>query len=334
MGHTLLCDEEHKNQSFISQLVEDATLILPIISPSLEEFNDLIPEELRKYNGLSIAKEGEELAVQKIVSNILEGFNFLRKSRRVFISYKRDESNGVAIQLYEKLEENGFDVFLDTHSIKKSEPFQEELWHRMTDSDVLILLNTYNFLKSDWTKEELAKANSLSLGIIQLIWPNSSLIESAQICLPLKLQDNDFYKKNYANNAKLMDGTVIKIISDVESIRARTLASRQDSLTSEFMKFAQSAGLEPVLNSHKFITLNKNEKELIIIPTVGIPHSYGCDEARAIVKQVKENDSEEIYLLYDQIYIRDHWLNHLNWLNNYLPVRTKELQKVKEWLNN
>ena len=54
--------------------------------------------------------------------------------------------------MYEALESHHFDVFLDTHSIEKGEPFQEELWHRMTDCDVILLLNTPDFLESHWCK--------------------------------------------------------------------------------------------------------------------------------------------------------------------------------------
>ena len=60
----------------------------------------------------------------------------------------------------EALERNNFDVFLDTHSIKQGEPFQEELWHRMTDCDVIVLLNTKGFLERKWCKKEIAEANA------------------------------------------------------------------------------------------------------------------------------------------------------------------------------
>lgn len=323
----------YKDEKFAEKLVNDATLILPIIEKHLDNFNGLIPSQLRQFNGISTF-ENKSLAIEKITNNILEGFSLLRKSRRVFISYKRNESTGVAIQLFEKLEEHGFDVFLDTHSIRKSEPFQEELWHRMTDSDALVLLSTTNFLQSEWSKEELARASALSLGIVQLIWPNSSLIGEAQICLPIPLSPNDFINQIYeVSEAKLDNQIIENVISEVESIRARTLAARQDNLTSEFIKFAKMCNVPATLDSHKFITLHKNGKEIIVVPTIGIPQSFTCNQSQDLVSQIKRKDFDEMYLLYDQIHIRNYWLTHLAWLNKYLPVRTKELQKVKEWLN-
>lgn len=113
------------DEKLIEKLVSDATLLLPVIDKDLSEFNSLVPEKIQNYNGLSFSGIGIDLAVEKVVNNALEAFNLLKVKRRVFVSYKRSDSSGVAIQLYEYLEQHNFDVFLDTHSIRKSEPFQD-----------------------------------------------------------------------------------------------------------------------------------------------------------------------------------------------------------------
>src|SRR5690606_1389732 len=159
---------EYKHLGFVQKLIKDANPILPVYYDS---FENEIPEVLSNYNGqkYDVSKDS------KIVNLALESFGKLRNTRKVFISYTRSESSSVAIQLYEALERNNFDVFLDTHSIKQGEPFQDELWHRMSDCDVIILLNTTNFLSSMWCKEELAEANAKQIGVVQLIWPDNSI---------------------------------------------------------------------------------------------------------------------------------------------------------------
>ncbi|WP_276895958.1 toll/interleukin-1 receptor domain-containing protein [Frischella perrara] len=301
-------------------LKNDATLILPIVS-DLTKFNDSIPEILKNQNGFKLSNEEE---IPSLVSCILEGFSLIRTSRKVFISYKRSESSHVAIQLYEALEKSGFDVFLDTHSIRPGEPFQEELWHRMTDSDIIVLLNTTNFLKSYWTKQELAKANSLSIGIIQVIWPNLKLIPQAQICKPIQLKDKDFDDDTHK---KLVDSIVENIISSTEVLRARTLAARQDNLTSEFISFANQSNVEVTLHPDKFISIYKNNEEYIIIPTIGVPQSLNCNNAEELILRIKQEKPKCIYLLYDHVNIRDKWLRHLEWLNKYLPVQSLKLSE-------
>lgn len=151
----------------LSELMQDAALIVPIVS-ALDRFKEFVPTNLWPINGMVIRPEDPGL--ERIASVLLEGLGLLRKSRRLFISYRRAETQGIAIQLYEQLDANGFDVFLDTHSIRPGEPFQEVLWHRMADTDVVVLLDSPGFLGSQWTEEELAWANSTNLQILQLIW--------------------------------------------------------------------------------------------------------------------------------------------------------------------
>lgn len=309
----------------INQLIRDATLILPIVS-DLAEFNNLIPDVLNYINGFQLSTEKD---IPQLVSCILEGFSLLRVSRRVFISYKRSESSNIAIQLYEELEKSGFDVFLDTHNIHPGEPFQEELWHRMTDSDIIVLLNTPNFLKSHWTKEELAKANSLSIGIIQVVWPDSKLIPEACICTPIQLKKSDFINNNYN---KLIDDIVKNIIGSTEILRARTLAARQDNLTSEFISFAVQSKTKVTLHPDKFISLHKNKCEYIIIPTIGVPQSLNCNNAEELIQKIRKDKPKAIYLLYDHVNIRNKWLCHLEWLNEYLPVKSLKLSKSLSFL--
>ncbi|RYZ22722.1 MAG: TIR domain-containing protein, partial [Chitinophagaceae bacterium] len=136
-----------QNLNITKKLIRDGTMILPIFFDE-DSFSKQIPQLLENQNGIFYKKSENE----RIVNIALEGFELLRTTRKIFISYKRTESTSVAIQLYEALERHNFDVFLDTHSIAKAEPFQDELWHRMTDCDVIVLLNTKGFLESHWCK--------------------------------------------------------------------------------------------------------------------------------------------------------------------------------------
>ena len=160
--------------AIVERLLNEGNIVLPIFYNS---FNNEIPEILSNQNGLKYEQHQKD----KIVSLILESFGKLRNTRKIFISYKRDESSSVAIQLYEALEKNNFDVFLDTHSIKQGEPFQDELWHRMTDCDVIVLLNTPKFLESEWCEKEIAEASVKQIGVLQMVWPNNKLNSMAEV---------------------------------------------------------------------------------------------------------------------------------------------------------
>src|SRR5690606_29179710 len=319
---------EYKHIKFVKKLIKDANPILPVYYDS---FENEIPEVLSNYNGqkYDVSKDS------KIVNLALESFGKLRNTRKVFISYKRSESSSVAIQLYEALERNNFDVFLDTHSIKQGEPFQDELWHRMSDCDVIILLNTTNFLSSMWCKEELAEANAKQIGVVQLIWPDNSIDAASHICFPFKLESRDFVEDNYKNadTSKLKIDLIDKIIKEVESVRARNLASRQDNLISEFTNIATKHGKQLNLQPERFLTENLGgNKRRIFIPTVGVPQSIDCNQSDELRKEISEYDIDSIHLIFDDIRIRKKWLDHLEWLNDYLKVKTLKKQNFDKWL--
>lgn len=328
----------HKTLDITQKLLKDGTMILPIFygNPDEGAFSKEIPCILANQNGLQFkARE-----IDRIANIILEAFELLRSARKIFISYRRNESTSVAIQLYEALELYNYDVFLDTHSIAKGEAFQDELWHRMTDCDVIVLLNTPKFLESHWCKEEFAEAGAKKIGVVQLVWPNQDIkkIDSgSHISYPIILKNDDFVDNNFNNKdmSKLVDLVVEEIIQKVESVRARNLASRQDNLITDFRNIAEECGREVAVQPEKFLTEDlPSGKRIVYIPTIGIPQSTSCQSAE-IKKEMYRHDDVSIKLIYDDLRIRDKWLNHLDWLNDNFKkdILTLKKQEFKTWLN-
>lgn len=312
----------------IEKLLNEGNIVLPIFFNS---FGKEIPQILSNQNGLKYS----DFLKDKIIDLALESFGKLRNARKIFISYKRDESTSIAIQLYEALEKNNFDVFLDTHSIKQGEPFQDELWHRMTDCDVILLLNTPKFLESEWCEKEIAEACVKQIGIIQAVWPNHKLERMAEVCFPYQLLETNFVNGIYDNKdiSKFNDSTVNDFVKQVESIRARNLASRQDNLITEFLNSARKYGKNVTIQPERFITEEiGNNKRRIFIPSVGIPQSFDCNTSSELKKEIREYSVEEVYLIYDDVRIREKWLKHLNYLNEYLDVKTIKKQEFDIWL--
>jgi len=267
---------DFKDLDITQRLLKDGTMILPIYFND-NSFSKEIPSILENQNGIQYKKIEED----RIVNIALESFELLNSTRKIFISYKRNESTSVAIQLFEALESHNFDVFLDTHSIGKGEAFQEELWHKMTECDVIVLLNTPNFLKSQWCKEEFAEAGAKQIGIVQLVWPNHNvkMDDTSHISYPKQL-----IKENFVNDifdekdvSKLKSDFTEEIIKEVESVRARNLAARQDNLITEFKNIAERIGKKVVVQPERFLTEDKeNGERRIYIPTIGIPQSTSC----------------------------------------------------------
>lgn len=326
-GHKDNINEE--TEEILKNQKLDGNVILPIF---YDDFYAEIPEILANQNGLKF--DGN---VNKICNIILEGFELLRKNRKIFISYKRAESSNVAIQLYEFLEQNNFDVFIDTHSIDKGEEFQEELWHRMTDCDLILMLNTKGFVESEWCKQELDKAHLKRIGILHLLWPDCDFADFAHLAFSIKLKSTDFQNSIFLDLTKgnLKTYKLKNVLDAVENARARNLASRQDWLITDFSQAAKNNDVDVNLQYSRYITQKlDNNKLKIYIPTIGIPQSINCHNSQKLIKKIEDKEIESITLIYDELSIRNHWLEHLDWLNEYLEVKTlKKIDFNKAFLN-
>lgn len=325
---------DFKDLDIAQRLLKDGSMILPIYF-SNDSFSNEIPSILKNQNGIQYKKIEED----RIVNIALESFELLNSTRKIFISYKRNESTSVAIQLFEALESHNFDVFLDTHSIGKGEAFQDELWHKMTDCDVIVLLNTPDFLNSHWCKEEFAEAGAKQIGIVQLVWPNHNvkLDDTSHISYPKQLIKENFINDVFDNKdvSKLKTEIVEEIIKEVESVRARNLAARQDNLITEFRNIADRLGKKVIVQPERFLTEDlPNGERRIYIPTIGIPQSTSCQSAEIRKELLNYTSQVSIKLIYDDLRIREKWIKHLDWLNRNLKVDIKTLKKqeFESWL--
>lgn len=325
-------NSDFKDLEIVDILLKDGTMILPIyFTDGL--FGREIPESLENQNGMLYS----EIELDRIVNIALESFELLRTTRKVFVSYKRNESTSVAVQLFEALEAHNFDVFLDTHSVGKGQPFQDELWHRMADCDVIVLLNTPGFLSSHWCKEEFAEAGAKQIGIVQLVWPNHhvKMDDTSHISYPKHLMKENFHNEIFGDKdlSKLTAETVAEVIKEVESVRARNLAARQDSLITDFRNIANKLGRRVVVQPERFLTEDlPSGIRRIFVPTIGIPQSNSCQTAE--IKNEMSSGKVSIRLIYDNLRIREKWIDHLDWLNKNLNIDIKTLKKqdFESWL--
>lgn len=140
----------------LEKLIEDSVVIVPVVSDK-KKVSKEIPEILQNINVVEIDPEKPNLL--RLASLVFETFRLLRKERGLFISYRRKGSQPLANRLYDELDKRGFDVFIDTRSVPPGIDFQSELWHRMSDVDIVVLIDTPGFREGRWTGLELAQAN-------------------------------------------------------------------------------------------------------------------------------------------------------------------------------
>src|SRR3546814_19611311 len=55
--------------------------------------------------------------------------------------------------------------------MRPGDPFQDVLWHRLVDSDVMVMLDTPTYFDSRWTRQEIGRARAKEIQVLRVIWP-------------------------------------------------------------------------------------------------------------------------------------------------------------------
>jgi hypothetical protein len=329
----------------IKDLLDSAVTVVPVVD-DLTNYQSLVPAELYPINGLQFDAAAPNY--ETIAARLLEELHLLRETRRLFISYRRSESRDVAIQLYEALDGKGFDVFLDTVSIRPGEDFQKMLHYRLADVDVIVLLHTMGFMERRWTVEELTNANRLNIAILRLEWPEIAawrkdaearndqpelakirqLDEQASLSEPFILTDRQF------TATKTLLPTVCAIVAEqTEGLRARALAARQTSLTKEFARQARDVGFEVLPQPEHYLLLRKPEQvDRIAVPVVGAPSALIYEALYKRIKALPDTPSTRAYIVYDHRALLERHLEHLAWLDGEMQsvhsIRVADARQV------
>jgi hypothetical protein len=309
----------------VADLHADSLPIIPAV-PTLEGFRSQVPATIAGVNGLNLSDAND---LPRLVTAIFENLHLLRLERRLFISYRRAESTPVAMQLYEALDARGFDVFLDTRSVRPAVDFQAELWHRLADSDVVILLDTPNFRVSDWTVEELTQANATSIQILHLLWPGVPEDGTSAFSEFYPLQLTDFRFGRVPDAASILtDECVSNVCARAESLRARALASRYAYLVDNFCDLAASYGVDVAVHPERFVSMQIGAETHAIFPAVGVPTAQRLEEFEQAVRHMSPQPI--VRAIYDERGILERWKIHLGWLSSHLPVKAIQVSKLPE----
>lgn len=321
----------------LSDLIEESVVIIPVV-----QSNELVPielpDEISHINAIPINETNNN--TERLVSIIFENFRFLRKERKVFISYRRLDSQGAADKLYDILDANGFDVFLDTRSVPPAHNFQDQLWHRMTDSDAIILLDTPRFRTSRWTNEELMFANENNIHILHVLWPQQKEEDIASFNQFIKLTSKDFKMKSLGRKGIPYTGknitkkTLKNIVIKTEQLRARAISLRYKYLVDNFCDAARDAGYRPNVQIDQWISIaDWKDNGLAVIPAIGVPTADRINDIYNALENSKFKNSEK-WIIYDNRGILKQWLKHLDWLDEHLPIKAVNMTKAPLLLEN
>lgn len=275
--------------------------VVPVVSAATRVSAEL-PAELRSINAMF--HDPADVGLRRLVTAALQCLGLLPAQRRVFVSYRREESADVALQLYEALSARHFDVFLDTHSVSAAADFQAALWHRLCDSDVLVMLDTPGYFNSRWTTAEWGRAIAKHISMLQLVWPGHTPARESHLATSKRLTDADF------NGARLTPAVVADVALELERVRSVSVALRHSNMVGTLRTAIQDLGgsVEGVGQRRSVILKLPSGKPLVAYPVVGVPTSIDVHDC------IDLSDSRAAAVVYDHLGISEEWGRHLDWL--------------------
>lgn len=310
------------------KLRKDAVPIFPAVL-DLKECKQRLPTALKRLNAHQI--DIHDKCQNEAALWLTEELGLLKKQRLVFISYRREDSLSVAQQLDRVLDARLFQVFLDTHSIRRGALFQEVIGDRMADADLMIFLDTPGALSSRWVAEELSIAHNLGLGVFHIIWPEHKPYRELELSKRYSLTLESFRDgcAKPSHNAMLTDETAGAIVAEIESFRAQAFAARRTRVITSLHRRAEEFGISAIVRPDRYVDMQVNgQPALSVYPVVGQPSTQ-------LMEKVHRESNSDIpaSLVYDHYGIIDATAQHLQWLNEHVPVKTVPLTEVGQWLS-
>ncbi len=289
----------------VAKLLERGIPLLPIAS-DVNRVNEEIPELLRPLNCLAYTANGP----QRVATALLECAGLLPRQRRVFVSYRRGEARDAALQLFDALSARLFDVFLDTHGIPPAEDFQTMLWHRLCDSDVLVMLDTPGYFESRWTSAEFGRALAKGISVLRVGWPDCTPSARTATASRAELLPEEVD----AATGRLADSAVERICLQLEEVRSQSHAVRSVNLVSNLRNAIQTIGGQLVgVGPNKAVYIRLPDgRNVVVYPTVGVPTSTTLHDAST------NSPDQSVAVVYDHVGLHPRWLGHLDWLGQHI----------------
>ena len=302
--------------------IENNFPVFPIVN-EMSHYPRLVPTSLHTING-------QEWELSRVTTDILRAFRLVRHLRQAFISYRRTETRAVAVQLFAEFSKRGYRMFLDTASVESGVDFQEALWSRMADVDLLVFLDSPGALSSRWVHDELNRAQNLGLGFLQLVWPGHNRTKGTEFCDYISLDRGKFINGTADVEDRLNDDSIDIILSTAETSRIRSLNSRRMRVVADFVDQAKAARLEPIVHPVEGIDLHRNDAIVAsVIPVVGVPDAHVVQQQESRV--VSQNLSKT-RIVYTGLGVDRDYSNHLEWLNQSHNLRTITVEQSENWL--
>ena len=103
-------------------------------------------------------------------------------------------------------------------------------------------------------------------------------------------------------------------------------------MTGEFVKEASRQGRTIIKEPAFLIEEMGGGDYRYYIPAIGVPQSWDCYESVRMLERWNNKTPQKVFLIYDDLSVLPRWIEHLEWMNKYLDVKTIKMQEFESWL--
>lgn len=279
--------------SNLKELLVRGIPVVPVVSRAKQAPVEL-PPLLAPFDYVDYAVYG----AQSVAVALLKSVGLLAEQRKVFLSYCREELSEAATQLFEILSARQFEVFLDHDDNTVDRKFSHQLWHRLCDADVLLMLDTPTYFERRWTNAEFGRALAKGISVLRVGWPDSTSSARVSTASLLQLSGNEFnsFSKQFEESA------LQRLCMKLEEVRSQSYAVRLVNFTSKVRIAVEASGGRFMgVGSHNMAYIQlANGKCLKAEMTFGVPVNKQDNNS-----SLRQSDA----LIYDPIGLHSTWLS-------------------------
>lgn len=219
--------------------------VLPVVRAGADTYA-LLPQLLRHLHALPWERDGSHVA-----GHVLRLLGLAEADRRLFLSYRRHETSGLALQLREHLSRRAFDVFLDRFSVPPAADFQRRIDVELADKAFVLLLESPTAVGSRWVQHEVAYALSHGISLLALSLPETTAggrFPSVDEAFRMRLDAGELEPADEpvgADDRILTAAALERVLDAIESRYARQLRRRRTALLGSLVRWFGQAGVEP-----------------------------------------------------------------------------------------
>jgi hypothetical protein len=238
--------------SWLAAWLSKDAVVLPVFPKGSDPFQSL-PVSLQAINAKFWSDE-----ITECTSNILAGVGLTLAEQRIFLSYRRLETQPLAEQLFDALTHEGFDVFLDRFTIEPGVNFQQRLTQELVDKSMVLLLESAQVETSQWTEHEIQFAKRRQLGLLAVQMPDRpEPLASIDVDLRIQLAQVDFLAPPtlvaapqnpalpFSQWGRLKDDKLKEVILRAQATHDRAAFRRRRNLRTNAEASLRKAGLIP-----------------------------------------------------------------------------------------